>query len=143
MNHELPDVQARFRKGIGTRGRGIKLSIYIESFKKLEFQKKISPSALSTIPKSLAVWITNKLWKILKEMGIPDLLTYLLRNIYAGKEATVRTGHGTADWFQIEKRVSRLYIVTLLIQLMCRVHHEKYWPGWSTSGNQDCPEKYQ
>ena len=57
----------------------------------------------------------NKLWKILKEMGIPDHLICLLRNLYAGQEATVRTGHGTTDWFQIGKGVSRLYIVTLLI----------------------------
>ena len=58
----------------------------------------------------------NKLWKILKEMGMPDHLTCLLRNLYAGQEATVRTGHGTTDWFQIGKRVpSRLYIVTLLL----------------------------
>ena len=57
----------------------------------------------------------NKLWKILKEMGIPDLLTYLFRNLYAGQEATVRTGHGITDWFQKEKDSSRLYIVTLFI----------------------------
>ena len=57
----------------------------------------------------------NKLWEILKEMGIPDHLTCLLRILYAGQEATVRTGHGTTDWFQIRKGVSRLYIVTLLI----------------------------
>ena len=57
----------------------------------------------------------NKLWKILKEMGIPDRLTCLLRNLYAGQEATVRTGHGTTDWFQIGKRVSQGNIVTLLI----------------------------
>ena len=66
--------------------------------------------------KLLTVWITTN-WKILKEMGIPDHLTCLLGNLYAGQEATVRTGHGTADWFQIGKGVSmsRLYIVTLLI----------------------------
>ena len=57
----------------------------------------------------------DKLWKILKEIGIPDHLTCLLRNLYAGQEATVRTGHGTTDWFQIGKSMSRLYIVTLLI----------------------------
>ena len=57
----------------------------------------------------------NKLWKTLKEMGIPDHLICLLRNLYAGQKATVRTGHGTTDWFQIGKGVSRLYIVTLLI----------------------------
>ena len=64
----------------------------------------------------------NKLWKILREMGTPDHLTCLLRNLYAGQEATVRIGHGTIDWFQIGNRsTSRLYIVTLLIQLICRV----------------------
>ena len=57
----------------------------------------------------------NKLWKILQEMGIPDHLTHLLRNLCAGQEATVSTGHGPTDWFQIGKGVSRLYIVTLLI----------------------------
>ena len=57
------------------------------------------------MPKPLTVWITNKLWKILKEMGIPDHLSCLLRNLYAGREATVRTGHGTTDWFQIGKGV--------------------------------------
>ena len=62
-----------------------------------------SISALLTMPKPLTVWIT--LWKILKEMGIPDPLTYLLRNLYVGQEATIRTGHGTTDWFQIGKGV--------------------------------------
>ena len=65
---------------------------------------------------------SNKLWKILKEIGIPDHLTCLLRNLYAGQEAPIRTGHGTTDWFQIRKSsTSRLYIVTLLIKLICRV----------------------
>ena len=57
----------------------------------------------------------NKLWKNLQEMGIPDHFTYLLRNLYAGQEATVRTGHGTTDWFQMGKGVTKLYIVTLFI----------------------------
>ena len=65
---------------------------------------KTSISALLTMPKPLTVWITRN-WKILKEMGIPDHLTCLLRNLYAGQEATVRTGHGTTDWFQIGKGV--------------------------------------
>ena len=65
----------------------------------------MSVSALLTTPKPLTVWITIKLWKILKEMGIPDHLTCRLRNLYAGQEATVRTGHGTTDWFQIGKGV--------------------------------------
>ena len=68
----------------------------------------------------------NKLWKILKEMGIPDHLTCLLRNLYAGQEATVRTGRGTIYWFQIRKTsTSKLYIISLLIYLICRIHHEK------------------
>ena len=72
----------------------------------------------------------NKLWEILKEMGIPGHRICLLRNLYAGQEATVRTGHGTTDWFQTRKRsTSRLYIVTLHIQLICRVYHEKPWTG--------------
>ena len=87
----------------------------------------------------------NKMWKILKERGIPDHLTCLLRKLYAGQEATVRAGHGTTDWFQIGKgvRTSRLYIVTLHILLIRSVHHEKRWAGRSTSWNQDCQEKYQ
>ena len=68
-----------------------------------EFQKKSTP-ALLTMPKPLTVWITTN-WKILQEIGIPDHLTCLLRNLYAGQEATVRAGHGTTDWFQIEKGV--------------------------------------
>ena len=69
----------------------------------------------------------NKLWKILKEMGIPDHLTCILRNLYADQEATVGTGHGSTDWFQIGKGV----------------HQEKCWAGRITNWNQDCWEKYQ
>ena len=83
----------------------IKLPISAGSWKAREFQKKTSISALLTMPKPLTVWIKIKLWKILKEMGIPDHLTCLLRNLYAGQEATVRTGHGTTEWFQIGKGV--------------------------------------
>ena len=74
----------------------------------------------------------NKLWKILKEMEIPDHLTCLLRNLYTGQEATVRTGHGKQTGSKYEKEYVKLYIVTLLI-LLCRVHHEKHWAGRSTS----------
>ena len=77
----------------------VKLPTSAGSLKKQESSRKISISALLTIPKPLTVWITIN-WKILKERGIPDHLTCLLRNLYAGKEATVRTGHGTTDWFQ-------------------------------------------
>ena len=82
----------------------IKLLTSAGSLKKQESSRKTSVSALLTMPKPLTV-DHNKLWKILKEMGIPDNLTCLLRNLYAGQEATVRTGHGTRDWFQIGKGV--------------------------------------
>ena len=93
----------------------IKLPTSIGLSEKQESSRKTSISASLTMPKLLTVWITRN-WKILKEMGIPDHLTRLLRNLYAGEEATVRTGHGPTDWFQIGKGVqSRLYIVTLFI----------------------------
>ena len=71
----------------------------------------------------------NKLWKILQEMGIPE------RNLYAGQQATVRTGHGTTDWFQIGKAVCQGYFVTLLFLLLCRVHHEKRWVEEAQAGS--------
>ena len=82
----------------------IKLQTSAGSSKKQESSRKASTSALFTMPKPLTVWITIN-WKILKEMGIPDHLTCLLRNLHTGQEATVRTGHGTTDWFQIGKGV--------------------------------------
>src|SRR5574337_840004 len=82
----------------------IKLSTSAGSLKKQESSRKTSICALLTMPKPLTVWITIN-WKILKEMGIPDHLTCLLRNVYAGQEATVRTGHGTTDWFQTGKGI--------------------------------------
>ena len=82
----------------------IKLPTSAGSLKKQESSRKTSISALLTMPKPLTVWITTN-WEILKDMGIPDHLTCLLRNLYAGQEATVRTGHGTTDWFQIGKGV--------------------------------------
>ena len=77
----------------------------------------------------------NKLWKILKEMGISDHFTCLVRNLYAGQETTVRTGHGTTDWFQIGKAVCQGYFVTLLFLLLCRVHHEKRWVEEAQAGS--------
>ena len=82
----------------------IKLPISTGSLKKQESSRKKSISDLLTTPKPSTMWITIN-WKILKQMGIPDHLTCLLRNLYAGQEATVRTGHGTTDWFQIGKEV--------------------------------------
>ena len=89
----------------------IKLPISAGSLKKPESSRKTSTSALLTMSKPLTV-DHNKLWKILKEMGIPDHLTCFLRNLRAGQEATVRTGHGTTDWFQIGKGVCKLYILS-------------------------------
>ena len=83
----------------------IKLPTSVGSWKKQESSRKTSTSALLTMPKSLTVWIVDhkKLWKILKEMDVPDHLICLLGNLYTGQEARVRTGHGTTDWFQIRK----------------------------------------
>ena len=80
------------------------MEVIIKKKKKQESSRKTSVSALLTMPKSLTVWITIN-WKILKEMGVPDHLTCVLRNLYTGQEATVRTGHGTTDWFQTGKGV--------------------------------------
>ena len=100
VNLELPDVQAGFRKGRGTRDQIANICWIIE--KAREFQKNIYFCFID-YPKAFDCMDHNKLWKILKEMGIPDYLTCLLRNPYAGQEATVRTGHGTIHWFQIGK----------------------------------------
>ena len=100
VNRELPDVQAGFRKGRGTRDQIANILWIME--KAREFQKNIYFCFID-YAKAFHCVDDNKLWKILKEMGIPDHLTSLLRNKYAGQEATVRTGHGTTDWFQIEK----------------------------------------
>ena len=92
----------------------IKLPTFAGSWKKEESSRITSISALLTMAKPLSV-DHNKLWKILKEMGIPDHLTCLLKNLYAGQEATVRTGHGTTDWFQIGKGVYQGCIFLLCI----------------------------
>ena len=94
----------------------IKLPASTGSQIKQENSRKTSTSASMTMLKPLTVWMTTDYGKILKEMRIPDHLTSLLRNLYAGQEATVRTRHGTTDWFQIRKRsTSRVYIVAMLI----------------------------
>jgi len=104
VNHELPDVQAGFRKGRGTRDQIANIHWIIKKAK--EFQKNIYFCFID-YAKTFDCVDHNKLWKILKEMGIPDHLTCLLRNPYAGQEATVSTGHGATDWFQIVKGVCR------------------------------------
>ena len=102
VNCELSDVQAGFRKGRGTRDQII--DIHWITKKAREFQKNMYFCFIDYF-KAFDCVDHNKLWKILKEMGIPDHLTCLLRNLYAGQEATVRTGHGTTDWFQRGKGV--------------------------------------
>ena len=102
MNQEISDVQAGFRKGRGTRDQIANISWIIEKVR--EFQKNICFCFVDYV-KAFYCVDHNKLWKILKEMGIPDHLICLLRNLYAGQEATVRTGHGTTDWFKIGKGV--------------------------------------
>ena len=102
VNGELPDVQAGFRKGRGTRDQIANICWIVK--KAREFQKNIHFCFID-YDKAFDYVDHNKLWKIWKEMGIPDHLTCLLRNLYAGQEATVRTGHGTTDWFQIGKEV--------------------------------------
>jgi len=99
MNHELPDVEAGFRKAEEPE---VKLPTSVE--KAREFQKNIY-FCFNDYANAFDCMDHNKLWKILKEMGIPYHLTCLLRNLYAGQEATVRTGHGTIDWFKIGKGV--------------------------------------
>ena len=102
MNHALPDVQAGFRKGRGTRDQIANICWIIK--KAIGLQKNIYFCFID-YTKAFDCVDHNKLWKILKEMGIPDHLTCLLRNLYAGQEVTVRTGHETTDWFQIRKGV--------------------------------------
>ena len=102
MNHEFPDVQTSFRKGKETRDQIANILWIIE--KAREFQKNIYFCFID-YAKAFDCVDHNKLWKILQVMGIADHLTYLLINLYASQEATVRTGHGTTDWFQIGKRV--------------------------------------
>ena len=108
MNRELPDVQAGFRKDRGTRDQIANICRIIE--KAREFQKNIYFCFIDYV-KTFDCVDHNEVWKILKQMGIPDHLTCLLRNLYAGQEATVRSGLGTTDWFQIGKGVQQGYIL--------------------------------
>ena len=117
MNHEVPGVQAGFRKGRGTRDQNDNIC-WIKEKKKKQKQKKtkrISEKHLSLINDYAKIFDcvdSNKLWKVLQKIGIPDHLTCLLRNLYAGQEATVRTRHGTTDWFQIGKGLHQGYILS-------------------------------
>ena len=113
MNYELPDVQTGFTKGRGIRDHIANIHWIIK--KAREFQKNIYFCFIDCA-KVFDCVNHNKLWKVLKEVGIPGHLTCLLRNLYGSQEAIIRTGHRTTDWFQIGKKsTSRLYIATLLI----------------------------
>ena len=112
MNQELPDVQAGFRKGRGTRDQIASIYWIIEKVR--ESQKNIYFCFID-YAKAFDCVDHNELWKILKEMGIPDHLTCLLRNLYPGQEVTVRTGHGTTDLFKIGKGVQKSCIFSLCL----------------------------
>ena len=112
VNYEFPDVQAGFRKGRGTRDQIANIRWIIE--KERVSQKSIYFCFIDYV-KTFDCVDHNKLWKILKEMGMPDHLTCLLRNLYAGQEAAVRTGHGTTDWFQIRKGICQDCILSLCL----------------------------
>ena len=139
MNRELPDVQAGVRKGRGTTDQIADIQWIIE--KAREFQKNIYFCFID-YAKAFDYVDHNKLWKILQEMGIPDHLTCLLRNLYAGQETTVRTGHGITDWFQIWKGVYQDCILSpCLFNLYAEYIMRNAGLGGSTSWNQDCQEK--
>ena len=109
VNRELPDVHAGFRKGRGTRDQIANILRIVE--KSTEFQKNIYFYFID-YTKAFDCVDHNELWKILQEMRIPDHLTGLMKNLYAGQEATVRTGHGVMDWFKIRKGVCQGCIVS-------------------------------
>ena len=141
MNHELPDVQSGFRKGKGTRNQNANIHSIME--KARECQNNIY-FCFTDYAKAFDCVDHNKLWKILKEMEIPDHLTCLLRNLYAGQEATVGTGHGTMDWFKIGKGVHQGCILlpaylTYMQSISCQML------GWLNYWLESirCQEKYQ
>ena len=140
MNCELPDVQADFRKGRGTRDQIANIRWIIE--KTREFQKNIY-FCFTDDAKAFDCVDHNKLWKILKEMGIPDHLTCLLRKLYAGQEATVRAGHGTTGWFQIGKEICQGRILSPCLFNLYAEYIMRNAGLEETNWNQDCREKYQ
>ena len=146
VNHEFPDVQAGYRKGRGTRDQIANICWINEKERVLEKHLLL----LYWLGQSPWLCGSQIIWKILKEMGTPDHLTCLVRNLYAGQEATVRTRHRTTYWFQTRKRVHQgcilspcLFNFTYLTLFTFRVHHVKCQASWSTSWNQYCHEKYQ
>ena len=134
---ELPDVQAGFRKGRGTRDQIANILWTME--KAREFQKNIY-FCFFDYAKAFDCMDHSKLWKILKEMRIPDHLTCLVRNLYAGQEAKVRTGHGTTDWFQIGKGVREVFCFSIQIVNANQNHYEV---PFHTSQNGCDPKVYK
>ena len=126
VNRELPDVQAAFRKGRGTRDQIANIQWIIE--KAREFQKNIY-YYFTDYTKAFDCVDHNKLWKTLTKRNTRDHLTNLLRNLYAGQEATVRTRHGTMDWFPTGKGACQDCILSLCLFNLCRVHHAKCRAG--------------
>ena len=139
VNQKLPDVQVGFRKGRETRDQVANICWIIQKNKKIPEKH---PLCFIYDAKAFDSVDHNKLWNILKEMGITEHITCLLRSLCAGQKATIRTRHETMDWFQIGKGARQGCILSPCV-LICRVHHEKHWAGGSTSWNQDCREKYQ
>ena len=140
VNQELPHVQAGFRKGRGTRDPIANICWIIEQAR--EMQKNIYFCFLD-YAKGFEYVDHNKLWKILQETGIPDHQTCLLRNLYAGQEATVRTGHGTTDWFQIGKRVCQGCILSPCLFNLYAEYIMKNAGLEETQAEINCWEKYQ
>ena len=141
MNQDLLDVKAWFRNIRGTRDQFANIYWIIE--KAREFQKKTSTSALWTMLKPLTLWITPNGRKFLKEVGIPDCLTCLLRSCMQVRKEQLEVDMEQSTGSKLGKMYIRLDTFTLLIELLCRVYHEKCWAAWSTSWNQDRREKYQ
>ena len=127
MNRELPDVQEKFRKGRGIRDQIANICWIIERSKRIP-EKNIYFCFIH-YAKAFDCVDHNNLWEIIKEMGIPDHLTCLLRNLYAGQEATVRAGHVTWTGSKLEKEYVKAVYCHPAYYLMCRVHHEKCWVG--------------
>ena len=138
LNQELADVQAGFRKSRGTTDQIANICWIIENYKRIPETHLLLFHWL----KPLTLWITTN-WKILEEMGIPDYLTSLLRNLYVGQEATVKTGHRTTDWFIIGRGIWQSFILSPCLFILHAEHimqnvglHDSKW-------NQDFQEKYQ
>ena len=138
VNCELPDVHGRFRKSRGIRDQIT--NIHWITGKATEFPKNIYFCLIDNA-KAFDCMDHNKLWKILEEVGILNYLTCLLRNLYAGQEATVRTRNGTMDWFKFWKGVCQGCMLYLCLNAEYIMRNARL-TGWSTSWNQDCWDKY-